>query len=47
MQAISFMIEKGILYEYENRVVDIKNEACNQNWVNRSEFEAVVERFDY
>ncbi len=46
-QAISFMIEKGILYEFENRVVDIKNEACNQNWVNKSEFEAVIERFDY
>lgn len=46
-QAISFMIDKGILYEFQNRVVGIKNEVCNQNWINQTEFEAVVERFDY
>ena len=46
-QAISFTIEKGILYEFQSRVVAIKDEAIAQNWVNKFEFNAVVERFEY
>lgn len=46
-QAISFTIEKGILYEFQSRVVAIKDEAITQNWVNKFEFNAVVERFEY
>ena len=46
-QAISFTIEKGILYEFQSRVVAIKDETIAQNWVNKFEFNAVVERFEY
>ena len=46
-QVISFLIEKAILNEFENRVVAIKNETIAQNWMNSSEFNAVVERFNY
>ena len=46
-QAVSFMIEKGILYEFKSRVVAIQRESETQNWPNFYEFNAVVERFDY
>lgn len=46
-QAISFMIENGILYEFQNRVIAIKNETVAQDWINFFEFNAIVERFDY
>jgi len=46
-QALSFMIEKGILEEFRSRVVAIKEESMKQNWKNRYEFNAIVERFDY
>ena len=46
-QAISFMIDKGILEDFKNRVVLIKENAKHQNWSNGYEFNAIVERFDY
>jgi hypothetical protein len=46
-QAVSFMIEKGILYEFKSRVVAIQRESETQKWPNFYEFNAVVERFDY
>jgi Family of unknown function (DUF6155) len=46
-QAIGFLIENGILNEFQGRVVVIKDEAINQNWLNAYEFNAVVERFEY
>lgn len=46
-QAISFMIEKGILNEFKNRVVAISVETVTQNWMNQYEFNAIIERFDY
>lgn len=46
-QAISFLIEKSILKDFESRIVAIKNETIAQNWVNAQEFNAVVERFNY
>jgi putative NIF3 family GTP cyclohydrolase 1 type 2 len=46
-QAISFMIEKGILNEFKSRVVAISSETLAQNWMNHYEFNAIVERFDY
>jgi hypothetical protein len=46
-QAISFMIEKGILYEFKSRVVAIQKETEAQKWINQYEFNAIVERFDY
>ena len=46
-QVIGFLIEKSILNDFESRVEAIKNESISQNWVNCSEFNAVVERFQY
>lgn len=46
-QSISFMIEKGILYDFRARVEDIKEVAIDQNWFNSVEFIAILERFDY
>lgn len=46
-QALSFMIEKGILYDFKSRVVAIMEETSIQKWPNHYEFNANVERFDY
>ena len=46
-QAIRFMIEKGILNEFQNRVEAIKEETIRQNWFNQYEFIAITERFEY
>ena len=46
-QAISFMIEKGILEDFKNRIVLIKENTQHQNWPNSYTFNAIVERFDY
>lgn len=46
-QSISFLIEKGILENFKSRVVAVKDNAVTLNWVNKYEFNAIVERFDY
>jgi hypothetical protein len=46
-QAVSFMIEKGILADFQSRVVAIKEETIVQKWYNYYEFSAVVERLEY
>ncbi|TBX66976.1 hypothetical protein EZL74_09960 [Flavobacterium silvisoli] len=46
-QAVSFLIENGILNEFKNRMMGIKEEAVNQDWFNAHQFEAIVERFEY
>lgn len=46
-QAVSFMIEKSILYEFQNRAEAIKNETANQNWRNAEDFNAIIERLVY
>ncbi len=46
-QAVSYMIEKGILYEFQSRVVAIRNESENQNWINYLDFNAIIERLEY
>lgn len=46
-QAINFLMERGILNEFQSRVVAIKNQAIQQNWVNQYEFNTIVERFEY
>lgn len=46
-QAVSFMIEKGVLYDFKNRVEAIRAEAENQDWFNVFEFNSIVEKFDY
>lgn len=46
-QAISFVIEKAILYEFQNRIEAIKNETISQNWRNVDDFNAIIERLYY
>jgi hypothetical protein len=46
-QAISFLIENGILTEFKSRVVAIKEVAIQQNWMNVYEFNAVIDRLEY
>lgn len=46
-QAIKFMIANGILEEFMPRIVAINKEVSRQNWFNKEEFNAILERFDY
>lgn len=46
-QAVSFLIENGILSEFQSRIVAIKEETINQNWANQYEFNAIIERLEY
>ena len=46
-QAISYLIETGILTDFKSRVVAIKEESISQDWPNKYAFNAIVERFDY
>lgn len=46
-QSISYLIEAGILLDFKSRVVAIKEESIAQDWPNKYEFNAIVERFDY
>lgn len=46
-QAISFMIEKNILYEFQSRANTVRDNAISQNWSNNYEFNAILERLEY
>jgi len=46
-QAIKFMIANGILDEFKSRIISIIDETKQQNWFNKEEFNAILERFDY
>lgn len=46
-QAVIFMIANGILNEFKSRIVAISDETMKQDWYNKQEFEAIVERFEY
>jgi hypothetical protein len=46
-QAISFTIEKGIFYDFKNRVEAIVVETTHQKWLNQYQFESILKRFDY
>lgn len=46
-QAVIFMIANGILNEFKRRIVAINDETMRQNWYNKQEFDAVIERFEY
>ena len=45
-QAVSFIIDKGILLEFQDRVVAIKDNTIKQDWVNKYQFSTIVERFE-
>jgi Family of unknown function (DUF6155) len=46
-QAIIFMIGNGVLEEFKTRILAISNETSRQNWFNKEEFSAIIERFEY
>jgi hypothetical protein len=46
-QAVIFMIANGILNEFKPRIIAINEETMRQNWYNRQEFDAIIERFEY
>lgn len=46
-QAVRFMIANGILADFKSRTVAIATETNHQNWFNKEDFNAIVERFEY
>ena len=46
-QAVIFMIGNGVLEEFKTRILAISNETSRQNWLNKEEFSAIIERFEY
>ncbi len=45
-QAVSFIIEKEIFYEFKDRVVGIKNKTFSQDWSNKHSFSNIIERVE-
>ena len=46
-QAIRFILEKEIYSEFSSRIIAIQEVVVKQDWVNKNEFTAIVERFEY
>jgi len=46
-QAVIFMIANGIVNEFKPRIIAINDETMRQNWYNKQEFDAIIERFEY
>jgi hypothetical protein len=46
-QAIRFVIANAILDDFKPRIIAINDETFRQNWFNKSEFEAIIDRFEY
>ena len=46
-QAVRFMIANGILEDFKSRITAINSETNHQNWFNKQEFSAIIERFEY
>lgn len=46
-QAVRFMIANGILEDFKSRITAINSETNHQNWFNKQEFNAIIERFEY
>jgi len=46
-QAVRFMIANGILEDFKSRIIAISNESNHQNWFNKEEFNAIIDRFEY
>lgn len=45
-QVVNFILENGIINEFLDRVVDIKEEAINQKWINKNDFINLLEKVD-
>jgi hypothetical protein len=46
-QAVRFMISNGIVEDFKSRIISISNQSNFQNWFNKEEFNAIIERFEY
>lgn len=46
-QAVAYMISNGFLEEFKPRIIAIDKETTRQNWINKEEFSAIIERFEY
>lgn len=46
-QAVKFLIANGILEEFKSRIIAISEETRQQKWINREDFTAIIERFEY
>jgi hypothetical protein len=44
---VIYMIANGILNEFKTRMNGIHKETMTQKWKNESEFNAIIERFEY
>jgi hypothetical protein len=45
-QALAFILEHGILYEYKERLFKICSTATEQNWPNAFDFDSIMERIN-
>jgi putative NIF3 family GTP cyclohydrolase 1 type 2 len=46
-QSVSFLIERGILYDFKNRLQKITEITVQQKWINHYEFSSIMEQLDY
>ena len=46
-QSVRFMIANGIVEDFKSRIVAISKETNQQNWFNKEEFNAIIDRFEY
>ena len=46
-QVVVFLIANGILSEFKTRILVIHKETIVQKWYNETEFNAIIERFEY
>ncbi|MFQ6599676.1 DUF6155 family protein [Flavobacterium sp. C3NV] len=46
-QAVNFVISNGILYDFKDRILAIKQENIQQKWKNKYDFEAILEKIDF
>ena len=45
--AVNFVISNGILYDFKDRILAVKQETIQQKWKNKYDFEAILEKIDF
>jgi hypothetical protein len=46
-QVTDFVVEKGIYYEFKERIIAVEIEAKEQKWINKNDFSTVIEKLEY
>lgn len=46
-QVVNFVISNGILYDFKDRILAVKQETIQQKWKNKYDFEAILEKIDF